>query len=750
MPASAWGGALRGVVAESYRQHRLGLIASGLPLACAIVFTVTLLSEVIELFLRPEQFYVALAPNVVQLIIPVVGYALLRRAPIATIEAGTLVMDLLYTVSMTSRLLLTGTNVPSLALFLSLKMLATAVLFPWQAYVQHISLTLTLLLYSLMFLLSGRTVSSAHLLVGPFVAAILSAAGATRADQVRRELFRHSAELSASEAELRSALQAERALVSISREISELTDLHSLLERTNRRTAEALNCDFSTTLLVDERLGRLAEASAFVADRAGSVAARTYETTTESPVALEVLGGRAIVINDPEQQTWFGRERLERLNIQRLALAPIIAKGRVMGILTAGRTTFGPEFDDRALALLQGLAAQSAIAIENARLFADLSASEARYRDLFERANDLIFVVEESGGFRFANQAALSFLHVSAAALESLSWRELLTPASLGRVERRMRLGWRRPRYGSRPVEVEVQHPDGSRAVLEVQTRLISANGHPRAVQCIGRDVTQRKRHDREALEVVRRLRQANQLQSEFVANVSHELRTPLNVIIGYADLLMDDSSLSAEAKVFLDRINAGGRALHRLVESVLEYARLDRGRVALLPTRLSAEQLVLELRALSNDIRSSPDVTLRLHPAPDVELYTDYDRLYSILSNLLLNAIKFTPRGEVEMDVRVIGTEVQFCLRDTGIGMEPEALAHIFEPFRQGDGSPTRTYGGVGLGLAIVRRNLDLLGGSVQVDSAPGEGTTFVVRVPVSLEASNVPTLFQAERISA
>jgi PAS domain S-box-containing protein len=467
-------------------------------------------------------------------------------------------------------------------------------------------------------------------------------------------------------------------------------------------------------------------------------------------MASEVLGGRAIVINDPQRQAWIDTGQLERHNIQRLALAPIIAKGRVMGILTAGRTRVGPEFDDRALALLQGLAAQSAIGIENARLFADLSASETRYRDLFEHANDLIFVVEEAGGFRFANQAALSFLRVTAADLESLCWRELLTPASLSRVERRMRFDRRQPADSARPIEVEVQRADGSRAVLEVQTRLISADAHPRAVQCVGRDVTHRKRQEREGQELVRRLREANQLQTEFVANVSHELRTPLNVIIGYADLLMDDTSLSGEARIFLDRINAASRALHRLVESVLEYARLDRGRLTLLPTRFSAEQLLLELRALSNDIRSSPNVDLQIHPAPDVELYTDYDRLYSILSNLLLNAIKFTPRGEVEMDVRMIDTEIQFRLRDTGIGMEPEAVAHIFEPFRQGDGSPTRTYGGVGLGLAIVRRNLNLLGGTVQVDSKPGEGTTFVVRLPTSLDANGVPLSFNTDRISA
>lgn len=737
-------------VAESYRQHRQGLIVSGLPLACAIVFAVTLLSELTELYLRPEHFYVALVPNVVQLVIPVVGYVLLRGAPCTTIEAGTLALDISYTLTMTSRLLLAGTNVPSLALFLSLKMLATAVLFPWQAYIQHLSVSLSLFLYCLMFLVSGRTISSAHVLVGPFIAAILSAAGATRADQVRRKLFRHSAELSTSEADLRSALASEQALVSISRELSELTDVQSLLERINRRAAEILHCDFSSTLLVDEQVNKLAEASAFVVHPRQTRADWPYETTTNSPTTSEVLAGRAIVINDPQRQPWVDNEVIKRHNIKRLVLAPIISKGRAMGMLTAGRTTSGAEFDERALDLLQGLAAQSAIAIENARLFADLSASEARYRDLFERSNDLIFAIAENGGFHFANQAALRFLGVTAAELENLSWPDLLTPESRRAVERRLRRGWSQPVYSARPIEVDVRRADGSGAVLEVQSRLIGASGETRMVECIGRDVTQRKRQEKEAQEVVRRLREANQLQTEFVANVSHELRTPLNVIIGYADLLMDDLSLSQEARLFLDRINSGSRALHRLVESVLEYARLDRGRVTLLPTCFSAEQLLLELRALSNDIRSSPDVTLHIHSAPQIEFDTDYDRLYSVLCNLLLNAIKFTPRGRVEMEVCMVGADAQFRISDTGIGMESEAIAHIFEPFRQGDGSPTRAYGGVGLGLAIVRRNVDLLGGTIEVNSKPGEGTTFIVRLPASLNAKETAAPLHMERISA
>ena len=158
---------------------------------------------------------------------------------------------------------------------------------------------------------------------------------------------------------------------------------------------------------------------------------------------------------------------------------------------------------------------------------------------------------------------------------------------------------------------------------------------------------------------------------------MSHELRTPLNVIIGYADLLADEPNLprDGDAPLFLDRIAAAGRALHRLVESVLEYARLDRGRNVVIPRRFPAAALLNELRELGADI------AVRVQADADLVFYTDYDRLYSILSNLLLNAIKFTASGEVVLELREVDMAAEFVVRDSGIGIDREELAHVFEP---------------------------------------------------------------------
>jgi signal transduction histidine kinase len=218
---------------------------------------------------------------------------------------------------------------------------------------------------------------------------------------------------------------------------------------------------------------------------------------------------------------------------------------------------------------------------------------------------------------------------------------------------------------------------------------------------------------------------------------MSHELRTPLNVIIGYGDLLAEEPlvATAGDARLFLERIATAGRALYRLLESVLEYARLDRGRTPLLATRFHAAKLLGELRDLCTDLRADSTVALSIQDSSDIVFVSDYDRLYSILSNLLLNALKFTSAGRIELHLIRDGDYAEFHVRDTGIGIDPAVLPHVFEPFRQADGSPTRIYGGVGLGLAIVHRNTELLGGEVDVESTVGVGSAFRVRVPIAVE---------------
>jgi len=730
---STSGGAVVGVPAPSYAAHRQRVLAESVPTTVSAVVALTAFYAIIDL-LRVPNGWQALT-YVLELTIPFAAVLVLRTRLASQIEAVTLLADLCFTSLIAFRLLLPTTTVSGTALFLSLKLLSTVVLWSWHPVTQYISTAATMLLYYAALAASGRPVERPHEMVGPLIAAVLSCVGATIAERTRRDLWRRSVALADSEQRMRSVLETERLLGAIAREISVLTDLHTTLDRVNSLSAAALECDFSNTYLIDQARQELVAASTNCRESPTRERILALRAPLTGPLMQELLAGRAVVINDPAAQSWIAPAQLARDAVRSVALAPVIAKGQVVGMLAVTRVRSTLAFDDRQIALLKAIAAHAAIAIENARLFDGLTKSEASYRDLFERATDLIFVIEEGGGLRFANQAALDFVGLRATDLHAHRWQDFVPESAQRTLERRLAIARQGRLALERAFVVEV-NPPGRAAVLELRTRCISPAGQPRVYQCVARDVTERRRQERETQQFLHRLREANRLQGEFVANMSHELRTPLNVIIGYADLLGDEPSVQADtdARLFLQRIAAAGRALHRLVESVLEYARLDRGRSVLIPRRFPAAQLLAELRELGDDVRGSSEIAVRVQTHAELTFRTDYDRLYSVLSNLLLNAIKFTVQGSVELTARRVGSLAEFTVRDTGIGIDTEELAHVFEPFRQVDGSPTRTYGGVGLGLAIVRRNVELLQGSVDLESELGVGTCFRVRIPLEL----------------
>jgi len=227
----------------------------------------------------------------------------------------------------------------------------------------------------------------------------------------------------------------------------------------------------------------------------------------------------------------------------------------------------------------------------------------------------------------------------------------------------------------------------------------------------------------------------SNRLKSEFVATMSHELRTPLNVILGYNELLLEGmfAPLNNEQSEVLQRSNRSALQLRELITATLDMSRLEAGRMDLEVEEVDITDLAEEIDGEMQPFRTEkPDVELRWDLATNLtHVATDRSKLKVVLKNLVSNAIKFTDRGAVTVSVEqgaTKGTEIR--VSDTGIGIPPEAMQAVFEPFRQADGSSTRRHGGVGLGLYIVRRLLEMLGATIDVESELGKGTTFRINI--------------------
>ena len=232
-------------------------------------------------------------------------------------------------------------------------------------------------------------------------------------------------------------------------------------------------------------------------------------------------------------------------------------------------------------------------------------------------------------------------------------------------------------------------------------------------------------------------LEQASALKSQFLANMSHEFRTPLNAILGYTHMLLFGVSgaVTEVQRKSLSRIDSNSRHLLALINDILDITRIEAGRMPLTLTRFAIPELVSEVMAELEPIikRSNLEVVARISGKLPM-LRSDRSKVKQIVLNLLSNALKFTPSGTVTIKVsqNVTAQTITVGVTDTGVGIAPEDQAKVFEDFRQLDSSPTRGYGGTGLGLSICRRLSQMLGGTIELNSEVGKGSTFTLTLPL------------------
>lgn len=237
------------------------------------------------------------------------------------------------------------------------------------------------------------------------------------------------------------------------------------------------------------------------------------------------------------------------------------------------------------------------------------------------------------------------------------------------------------------------------------------------------------------AYRAIRQLTERERREGELVAHVSHELKNPLNIIGGYAELLREGSfgDLPARSLKPLRAMAGTTKILNELVQNLLDYARVEAGAARVEPQEFSLQDLASEMETLAGFLLQDREVSFRVDPEFTMATAVfDVAKVRSILRNLVANAAKFTTHGNITLRLDRGRDRLRIALQDTGMGIPLEHQESIFEPFRQLDGSLTRSYGGIGLGLAVSRKLARLLGGDVTVESEAGAGSTFTLSIPV------------------
>jgi PAS domain S-box-containing protein len=359
-----------------------------------------------------------------------------------------------------------------------------------------------------------------------------------------------------------------------------------------------------------------------------------------------------------------------------------------------------------------------------------LQESEARYRMLLGTANEGVWTIDAQGRTDYVNRRMADLLGYEPEDMVGRPLFDFMDAAA----RRDAELYEARRRSGIREVhEFRFQRSDGEDLwALLATTPIPAADGGYSGALAMVTDITDRKRAETALLRAKVVAEQATRAKSEFLANMSHEIRTPMNGIIGMTELLLD-SGLTQEQREYLDMVLNSAESLLQIIDDILDFTRVEAGKLELdsqpfrIGESLSQPLKILDVRAAQKGLAC----TFRVLPDVPAEAIGDVGRIRQVLVNLVGNAIKFTEAGGVAVEVALARpvteneVELHFSVRDTGIGIAVERQSDIFEPFAQGDPSTTRRFGGTGLGLAISGQLVQLMGGRIWIDSAPGQGTT-------------------------
>ncbi len=381
-----------------------------------------------------------------------------------------------------------------------------------------------------------------------------------------------------------------------------------------------------------------------------------------------------------------------------------------------------------------------------------IAASERLYQSVVDSSPNCLQLLDRQGRFLAVNPSGTEMIGRSEDELLSTKYVDLWHPDNHPAVEAAVNLALQgqRSRF-----EASYRRHDGRLIVLQsVLSPVCTSGNEVNRIVCIAMDITEHRMAEAELRRAKEKAEAATQAKTEFLANMSHEIRTPIAAILGYTDLLLERRASEKENTTHLRAVRRNGAVLLDLINDILDISKIEAGKIVVENISCSPTQILADVASAMRVRADSKRLSLLMEadgPLPET-IVSDPTRLRQILMNLVGNAVKFTEVGQVRVVTRLLPDEghdrlLQFEVIDSGIGMTPEQLTDIFEPFTQADSSTSRKYGGTGLGLSISKRLADALGGDITVSSQPGEGSTFTLVIPAgSLE--NVPLVEHPDKL--
>ncbi len=531
----------------------------------------------------------------------------------------------------------------------------------------------------------------------PFKAAEIMAAverSLTEA-RLRRDKEELAARLEQVNRQLEQRIEELTILYGISKSVTSLLDLDKLLARIVEATMYVTRAEETSLFLLDETTQDLQLRSV---QGVGDREARPVRKSTDNAVVREVMDtGRAALI--PTAGTHESPPPESRLAV------PLRARRGTIGVLHATRKMAMEPFSDRDRYQLSLFADHAAIAIENARLFAEVEEQRSKLETILIGSEDLIIVTDELGLVLLANPAAADAFSLE---MEGMIGKPLLEVAGSEALDRLFDL----PLTSNGVRSLEIPLVDG---------RTFHASLGP--VADVGWALIMRD---------ISHLKELDKMKSDFVATITHDLRSPLTAIQGALALLPELGGLTGEQQEFTERAMRNVEHMDTLIRNLLDIGRIEAGlEMEMEPIRLDAviEEVVANLLG---GARSKGLVLQAVVPDDVPPVRGNHTRLMQVMTNLLDNAIRYTPRGgKITVRVEDAGEQVTVSVSDTGVGIPAHAKAHIFDKFYRVEGAETRELEGIGLGLATVKSIVEKHGGKISVESTEGEGSTFYFSLP-------------------